>query len=291
MAIDFTIKRLFWVDARRKTLESCNLNGTNHTIVLNVFGQHPFSVTIFEDYAYWTDWATETIHRANKFNGKSVEILQSGLRKPMGISIFHAILQPAGMCLLLIDTVKHSVMASKLLYAGSPKSFKYKHCQGTWLCSPDRRSMISFAFLFIASNPCIGSYCSHLCLFSHKHNYRCACPTNYQLLEDGHICNTSSKWKFQSIAYNELVQVCDIILFAYWLSTSCLVLFLCGVSFLEVLCRSAYYGSSHVKARDWESHSLLLFMNCHHLITVIAGNVVRLLYQLIVLFIVRFVAL
>jgi hypothetical protein len=32
---------------------------------------HPFAVTVFEDWIYWSDWDHHTIMRANKFNGKN----------------------------------------------------------------------------------------------------------------------------------------------------------------------------------------------------------------------------
>lgn len=35
--------------------------------------RHPFSITVFEDYVYWTDWDKEAVYKANKFNGKNVE--------------------------------------------------------------------------------------------------------------------------------------------------------------------------------------------------------------------------
>jgi very low-density lipoprotein receptor len=35
--------------------------------------RHPFSITTFEDYVYWTDWDKEAVFRANKFNGKDIE--------------------------------------------------------------------------------------------------------------------------------------------------------------------------------------------------------------------------
>lgn len=35
--------------------------------------KHPFSVTTFEDWVYWTDWDREAVFRANKFTGKEIE--------------------------------------------------------------------------------------------------------------------------------------------------------------------------------------------------------------------------
>ena len=31
--------------------------------------RHPFSITVFEDWLYWSDWDSNAIYRANKFNG------------------------------------------------------------------------------------------------------------------------------------------------------------------------------------------------------------------------------
>jgi hypothetical protein len=35
--------------------------------------RHPFSITTFEDWVYWTDWDREAVFRANKFTGKEIE--------------------------------------------------------------------------------------------------------------------------------------------------------------------------------------------------------------------------
>lgn len=32
---------------------------------------HPFSVSVFEDWIYWSDWDQHTIMKANKFNGRN----------------------------------------------------------------------------------------------------------------------------------------------------------------------------------------------------------------------------
>ena len=31
--------------------------------------RHPFSITVFEDWLYWSDWDSNAIYRANKFDG------------------------------------------------------------------------------------------------------------------------------------------------------------------------------------------------------------------------------
>lgn len=63
------------VDAKLNVISSCNYDGTGRNLVLHSTDtlRHPFSITTFEDYVYWTDWDKEAVFRANKFNGKDVE--------------------------------------------------------------------------------------------------------------------------------------------------------------------------------------------------------------------------
>ena len=63
------------VDAKLNVISSCNYDGTGRNLVLHSTDtlKHPFSITTFEDYVYWTDWDKEAVFRADKFNGKDVE--------------------------------------------------------------------------------------------------------------------------------------------------------------------------------------------------------------------------
>lgn len=48
-------------------------DGSNRRVVLSAGSAigHPFSITVFEDWIYWSDWDHHTIMRANKFNGRN----------------------------------------------------------------------------------------------------------------------------------------------------------------------------------------------------------------------------
>lgn len=63
------------VDAKLNVISSCNYDGTDRSLILHSTEtlRHPFSVTTFEDFVYWTDWDKGAVFRANKFNGKNVE--------------------------------------------------------------------------------------------------------------------------------------------------------------------------------------------------------------------------
>lgn len=75
LTLDLVKERVFWVDAKLNMISSCDFDGSNRNVVLFSIDalRHPFSITTFEDWLYWTDWDKETIFRANKFDGRDVE--------------------------------------------------------------------------------------------------------------------------------------------------------------------------------------------------------------------------
>ena len=95
LAIDYYTQLLFWVDAKLFTLSSCDFDGGNrHTIISSQsILPHPFSITVFEDNVYWTDWQKESIQRANKFDGSNMEVILSHLYSPMNLRIVHPVIQ------------------------------------------------------------------------------------------------------------------------------------------------------------------------------------------------------
>ena len=93
---DYAGRRLYWVDAKLHTIASSDLEGNNRHVVLSSRHtiKHPFSITVFEDFVYWTDWETESIHKANKLNGSNVTNVAVALYSPMGIHVYHPMRQP-----------------------------------------------------------------------------------------------------------------------------------------------------------------------------------------------------
>lgn len=74
LTLDLVKKRLYWVDAKLNTISVCNWDGSNRKLVLFSAStlRHPFSITTFEDWLYWTDWDRAAVFRANKFTGKDL---------------------------------------------------------------------------------------------------------------------------------------------------------------------------------------------------------------------------
>lgn len=96
LAIDYTVDRIWWADAKLHTIESSDLNGGNRQLVLSENINHPFALTIFQSYIYWTDWHLNAIHKANKFTGEERSIVMENLFSPMDIHVHHRQRQPIG---------------------------------------------------------------------------------------------------------------------------------------------------------------------------------------------------
>ncbi|XP_041374759.1 low-density lipoprotein receptor-related protein 2-like [Gigantopelta aegis] len=92
LTIDYDIQRLWWADAHLDTIESINLDGSNRQTVLENC-PHPFSMSIFEETLYWTDWNHLTLEYANKFTGKNHTILRNVTHRPMDIQVYHPLRQ------------------------------------------------------------------------------------------------------------------------------------------------------------------------------------------------------
>ena len=88
---------MFYIDARRDVLSSISYDGDNQQVVMSKgIINHPFAVSTFEDYVYFTDWQPGSIKRMNKRSGSLSSILKNDLKKPMDIQVYHQMRQPKG---------------------------------------------------------------------------------------------------------------------------------------------------------------------------------------------------
>ncbi|XP_050670975.1 very low-density lipoprotein receptor isoform X5 [Leptidea sinapis] len=101
LTLDLVRKRVYWVDAKLNTISSCNYDGSARRVILYSTDvlRHPFSITTFEDWVYWTDWDKTAVYRANKFTGKDVQAITAThtLQNPMVIHVYHPYRQPDGV--------------------------------------------------------------------------------------------------------------------------------------------------------------------------------------------------
>lgn len=96
LTLDYDMRRIYWIDARSDLIHTTDYDGNDrHEVMRNhEMLSHPFAITLFENYVYWTDWRTNSVVRANKFNGKDVFVIQRTLTQPFDIQILHPSRQP-----------------------------------------------------------------------------------------------------------------------------------------------------------------------------------------------------
>ncbi|XP_053679237.1 low-density lipoprotein receptor-related protein 1 [Anopheles nili] len=96
IALDYILRRVYWIDARSDSIHTITYNGLDHHLVIKDQGvlAHPFSITVFDNYVYWTDWRTYSVIRANKWNGSDITVIQKTQSQPFGIQILHSSRQP-----------------------------------------------------------------------------------------------------------------------------------------------------------------------------------------------------
>lgn len=94
LTVDYTIDKILWADAKVHTIETADLDGSNRRVILSQNVNHPFSITVFQDKMYWTDWVKECIYVANKFTGEDRAVVRDGLFSPMDIHVYHQQRQP-----------------------------------------------------------------------------------------------------------------------------------------------------------------------------------------------------
>ncbi|KAK3789702.1 hypothetical protein RRG08_030894 [Elysia crispata] len=95
LTIDFDTNRLWWADAHLDIIEYSDLEGKRRHIVMEGV-PHPFSLSVFEDTMYWTDWNHLTIESANKWTGAEHRVLWNVTHRPMDVHVFHPLKQKPG---------------------------------------------------------------------------------------------------------------------------------------------------------------------------------------------------
>jgi sugar lactone lactonase YvrE len=96
LAVDMLAQRIYWADAKLKMISTAKYDGSEARVIIQSFItlKHPFSLSVFEDRIYWTDWDTEGVHSANRFTGKDVQHVATGLYGPMTVRVYHQHSQP-----------------------------------------------------------------------------------------------------------------------------------------------------------------------------------------------------
>lgn len=106
------------MDAKLHTISSCNLEGKEHKLIHKSHDNlgHPFSITVFEDFLYWSDQVDNAVHKLFKFGNEAVKTIAQDLKTPYEIRVYHIYRQPEGksssviyvlLCRILMDVATY----------------------------------------------------------------------------------------------------------------------------------------------------------------------------------------
>ncbi|KAK2142820.1 hypothetical protein LSH36_910g01030 [Paralvinella palmiformis] len=91
LAIDDLHERLFWTDGRLHGVFSVDLYGNNFQMLIQqaLWLPHPYSVAVYKDYVYWTDWSRKAILRTSLHQDHRIHMFMSNISGIMDMKILH----------------------------------------------------------------------------------------------------------------------------------------------------------------------------------------------------------
>ncbi|XP_054246287.1 low-density lipoprotein receptor-related protein 5 [Indicator indicator] len=143
LTIDYVDQRLYWTDLDTSMIESSNMLGQEREIIADDL-PHPFGLTQYSDYIYWTDWNLHSIERADKTSGKNRTLIQGHLDFVMDILVFHSSRQDG-----LNDCVQNNGHCGHLCLA-IPNGFRCA-CAAHYTLEPNSRNCTSPASFLLFS--------------------------------------------------------------------------------------------------------------------------------------------
>ncbi|XP_044537993.1 low-density lipoprotein receptor-related protein 5 [Gracilinanus agilis] len=146
LTIDYADQRLYWTDLDTNMIESSNMLGQERIIIADDL-PHPFGLTQYSDYIYWTDWNLHSIERADKVNGKNRTLIQGHLDFVMDILVFHSSRQDG-----LNDCVQNNGHCGQLCLA-IPNGFRCG-CATHYTLDPNHRNCSSPTSFLLFSQKC-----------------------------------------------------------------------------------------------------------------------------------------
>uniref|UniRef100_A0A914WZW9 Uncharacterized protein n=1 Tax=Plectus sambesii TaxID=2011161 RepID=A0A914WZW9_9BILA len=96
ITVDYFSDRVFWGDAHLNEIGYMNLDGSNRHHMPAKLTSHIFSIVVFDDTLYWSDWNLKQIIRADKFSGANEKALETLIQLPNDLKVVHPLRQPRG---------------------------------------------------------------------------------------------------------------------------------------------------------------------------------------------------
>ncbi|MGH0122305.1 UNVERIFIED_CONTAM: hypothetical protein FKN15_033322, partial [Acipenser sinensis] len=144
LAIDYAAGKLYWGDAKTDKIEVW----LQREVIADDL-PHPFGLTQYRDYIYWTDWNLRSIERADKTSGQNRTVIQGHLDYVMDILVFHSSRQDGSN-----DCVQNNGQCAQLCLA-VPEGYKCGCASHYTLDSNGRNCSSPSSFLLFSQKSAI----------------------------------------------------------------------------------------------------------------------------------------
>lgn len=166
LSLDLKTKRIYWVDAQLKTIDSCDYTGNQRKLIMSAL-HHPYALAMTDEHIYWTDWKSKALHMTYRRNITAKKEIMTNIDGLMDIKV------------ITVNKIYEHIY----IYLLTIRKF-YKQVNKT---QPE--------------NVCGSSNggCSHLCL-RNPTGYSCRCPIGLKLKEG----STSQCQTLPDVSFKEL---------------------------------------------------------------------------------------
>ena len=84
---DYTDNKLYWTDSKLNRIESCSLDGSSRTVLMEGLAQ-PYSLVVYEGDIYWTEWDTLSVKKASLSSPDVIEVVTTQVsNKPTSVLV------------------------------------------------------------------------------------------------------------------------------------------------------------------------------------------------------------
>jgi hypothetical protein len=97
LTLDYDALKIYWIDANSDSIHVVDYEGNNPKALLRKIKSlgHPFAITLYDNNLYWTDWKTNFISAANKYDGSEPKAhIQRHQTRLFDIKVYHPSRQP-----------------------------------------------------------------------------------------------------------------------------------------------------------------------------------------------------
>ena len=95
LTLDYPMRQIYWADANFDYIGAMTYDGGGRRRVLGSPSVvHPFAITVFRNYLYFSDWTRHAVIKVEKFSGNESGVLLSHLGQPMDVHVYHNARQP-----------------------------------------------------------------------------------------------------------------------------------------------------------------------------------------------------